>query len=311
MSGAEAPICAEPPSDAGANRPVLRVRCPAGVPSAGRTRQRTPQHPRRFPHDVVELAEQLEGNDAEEPRPHHQPPLEERVRELRREARTERGQGRTNWGLDAVMSNGLPHSAPLVGREQPAGAAAYPGGGRPLVGRSRVARHRRAVNQARPRWGSQWPMPGPPCRWRRTARRGRRVARASRWPRPRPRGGHRRRQSASVGTHRGSSRTGRRLTTPSRATEVRASDYVGPGAKSLAGERIVPGVLLGKNVPVLGRTDRLHTWSFTEDVARAAVIAGATQEPGAKRGTLRRTSRVRNVSSLPTSRRQPVCTRCI
>jgi nucleoside-diphosphate-sugar epimerase len=60
-----------------------------------------------------------------------------------------------------------------------------------------------------------------------------------------------------------------------RAVEVRASDYVGPGAESVLGARVVPNVLRGKAVSVLGRTDRLHTWSFTRDVARLAVVAGS------------------------------------
>jgi nucleoside-diphosphate-sugar epimerase len=62
-----------------------------------------------------------------------------------------------------------------------------------------------------------------------------------------------------------------------RVAEVRASDYVGPGAESVLGERVVPRVLRGKAVSVLGRTDRLHTWTFTGDVARMAVIAGRDQ----------------------------------
>ncbi len=58
-----------------------------------------------------------------------------------------------------------------------------------------------------------------------------------------------------------------------RAVEVRASDYAGPGAASVLGDRVVPNVLRGKGVSVLGRTDRLHTWTYTRDVARLAVIA--------------------------------------
>jgi nucleoside-diphosphate-sugar epimerase len=56
--------------------------------------------------------------------------------------------------------------------------------------------------------------------------------------------------------------------------EVRAADFVGPGAQSAMGERIVRPVRQGKNVSVLGRADRPHTWSFTDDVARMLVIAG-------------------------------------
>jgi len=46
-----------------------------------------------------------------------------------------------------------------------------------------------------------------------------------------------------------------------RAVEIRASDYVGPGAGSVLGDRVVPNVLRGKGVFVLGRTDRPPTWS--------------------------------------------------
>ena len=60
-----------------------------------------------------------------------------------------------------------------------------------------------------------------------------------------------------------------------RAVEVRASDYVGPGAQSVLGERVVPKVLRGRGVSVLGRTDRLHTWTYTRDVARLSVAAAA------------------------------------
>jgi nucleoside-diphosphate-sugar epimerase len=64
-----------------------------------------------------------------------------------------------------------------------------------------------------------------------------------------------------------------------RVAEVRASDFVGPGATSALGERIVGRVRQGKSASVLGRVDRLHTWSFTEDVARMLVVAGT--DPGA------------------------------
>jgi nucleoside-diphosphate-sugar epimerase len=63
-----------------------------------------------------------------------------------------------------------------------------------------------------------------------------------------------------------------------RATEVRASDYVGPGAGSVLGERVVPNVLRGRGVWLPGRVDRPHTWSFTRDVARMAVVAGGDQK---------------------------------
>jgi len=59
-----------------------------------------------------------------------------------------------------------------------------------------------------------------------------------------------------------------------RAVEVRASDYVGPGASSVLGERVVPRILRGKAVSVLGRPDRPHTWTFTGDVVTLAILAG-------------------------------------
>ena len=64
-----------------------------------------------------------------------------------------------------------------------------------------------------------------------------------------------------------------------RVAEVRAADFVGPGAQSALGERIVRRVRQGKGVSVLGRADRPHTWSFTDDVARMLVTAGT--DPGA------------------------------
>jgi nucleoside-diphosphate-sugar epimerase len=59
-----------------------------------------------------------------------------------------------------------------------------------------------------------------------------------------------------------------------RATEVRVSDFVGPGAESALGERIVRRIRQGKSVSVLGSTGRPHTWSFTRDVGRTLVVAG-------------------------------------
>jgi nucleoside-diphosphate-sugar epimerase len=59
-----------------------------------------------------------------------------------------------------------------------------------------------------------------------------------------------------------------------RVAEVRASDFVGPGATSALGERIVGRVRRGKSVSVLGRASRPHSWSFTDDVARMLVVAG-------------------------------------
>jgi nucleoside-diphosphate-sugar epimerase len=59
-----------------------------------------------------------------------------------------------------------------------------------------------------------------------------------------------------------------------RATEVRPSDFVGPGAQSALGERVLGRIRRGRGVSVLGRADQPHTWSFTGDVARMLVVAG-------------------------------------
>jgi nucleoside-diphosphate-sugar epimerase len=59
-----------------------------------------------------------------------------------------------------------------------------------------------------------------------------------------------------------------------RVTEVRASDFVGPGAQSALGERALGQIRRGRGVSVLGRADQPHTWSFTGDVARMLVVAG-------------------------------------
>jgi nucleoside-diphosphate-sugar epimerase len=59
-----------------------------------------------------------------------------------------------------------------------------------------------------------------------------------------------------------------------RAAEVRASDFVGPGAVSALGERVVRRIRRGKGVSVLGSASRPHTWSFTEDVAGMLVAVG-------------------------------------
>jgi nucleoside-diphosphate-sugar epimerase len=64
-----------------------------------------------------------------------------------------------------------------------------------------------------------------------------------------------------------------------RVAEVRAADFVGPGAQSALGERVVRRIRQGKGVSVLGRADRPHTWSFTGDVAGMLVTAGS--DPGA------------------------------
>ncbi len=61
-----------------------------------------------------------------------------------------------------------------------------------------------------------------------------------------------------------------------RATELRASDYFGPGAgtQAVLGSRVVPNVLDGRTVRVLGDPDAPHSWTYTADVVEALVVAG-------------------------------------
>ncbi|MFC4059476.1 NAD-dependent epimerase/dehydratase family protein [Planomonospora corallina] len=62
-----------------------------------------------------------------------------------------------------------------------------------------------------------------------------------------------------------------------RVTEVRGSDYFGPGCRdqSHLGERFVPRLLAGKTVRHIGDPDRPHSWTYVPDVARALVAAAA------------------------------------
>jgi nucleoside-diphosphate-sugar epimerase len=55
-----------------------------------------------------------------------------------------------------------------------------------------------------------------------------------------------------------------------RATEVRASDYVGPMAQSYL-NTLVPRILAGKSCQVIGDVDAAHSWNYTADVARTLI----------------------------------------
>lgn len=63
------------------------------------------------------------------------------------------------------------------------------------------------------------------------------------------------------------------------ATEVRASDYFGPGLGDTAhlGDRFVPRVMSGKPPAVLGATDVAHSWTYIDDVGEMMALA-ATDE---------------------------------
>ncbi len=62
-----------------------------------------------------------------------------------------------------------------------------------------------------------------------------------------------------------------------RATEVRASDFIGPGAQSVPA-MFLPRVLAGKRCWALGASDQPHSWTYTGDVATTLVTCADTPE---------------------------------
>ena len=62
-------------------------------------------------------------------------------------------------------------------------------------------------------------------------------------------------------------------------TEVRASDFIGPGvgANGHIGDRFVPRLLAGKSISVLGRPDVAHSWTYVDDVV-TTLLAVAQDE---------------------------------
>lgn len=60
-----------------------------------------------------------------------------------------------------------------------------------------------------------------------------------------------------------------------RMVELRASDYLGPGAESVLQARVFPRVFTGKPISIIGDPDAPHTFTFPADVARLAVAAAA------------------------------------
>lgn len=66
-----------------------------------------------------------------------------------------------------------------------------------------------------------------------------------------------------------------------RATEVRGSDYFGPGAtdQSFLGDRFIKPLRAGKTIPLVWPADVPHSWTYLPDVAEALIVA-ATDERG-------------------------------
>lgn len=59
-----------------------------------------------------------------------------------------------------------------------------------------------------------------------------------------------------------------------RVTEVRGADYICSNDQSRMGNRVVPNLILGKPVQLLGALDQPHTWTDPDDVARLMMKLG-------------------------------------
>ena len=64
-----------------------------------------------------------------------------------------------------------------------------------------------------------------------------------------------------------------------RVAEARASDYFGPEVRGSGhlGERVVPRVLAGQSVRVVGDPDAPHSWTYLPDIARALAVLGTDE----------------------------------
>lgn len=62
-----------------------------------------------------------------------------------------------------------------------------------------------------------------------------------------------------------------------RAVEVRGSDYICPGPQSMLGDRVMPRILAGKGVQLLGDLDQPHAWTTPLDTARTLVTVGSDE----------------------------------
>lgn len=70
-----------------------------------------------------------------------------------------------------------------------------------------------------------------------------------------------------------------RAASPTPTVSVVASDFYGPRVRtSHAGERVVPNVLKGKRISVIGSPDLPHSFTYVPDLAAAMIKAAATPE---------------------------------
>jgi nucleoside-diphosphate-sugar epimerase len=66
---------------------------------------------------------------------------------------------------------------------------------------------------------------------------------------------------------------------PTPTVSVAASDFLGPRVlMSYAGERVVPRVLAGRSVSVVGRLDQPHSYTYVPDLARAMITAAGRED---------------------------------
>ena len=84
-----------------------------------------------------------------------------------------------------------------------------------------------------------------------------------------------------------------------RVTEVRGSDYVCAGEQSRMGDRVVPRILAGKGVQLVGALDTPHTWTSPGDVARLMAVAGSDERAWGKAWHV--------PSNAPRTQREVVC----
>ena len=116
------------------------------------------------------------------------------------------------------------------------------------------------------------PPPGASVPWwsspRASTPTARSTARSPRTPRARPRTG-----KLGVRTEL----LAQRAASPTPTVSVAASDFYGPLVRNAhAGERLVPTVLAGRTMRVLGSLDQPHSFTYVPDLAAAMIRAAAT-----------------------------------
>lgn len=109
-----------------------------------------------------------------------------------------------------------------------------------------------------------------------------------------------------------------------RATEVRGSDYVCAGEQSLVGSsRVVPRILAGRPVSLIGSVDEPHSWTYPTDVARLLISVAIderawgkawhvpTNSPRTQRQVMNDLADAAGVQHVRVSQLSPVITRIL